>query len=176
MRDLVKEYADIDKLVEKAVEVATKAHKGQFRDDGRPYITHPIAVANICAAKYARGEDTYFCMIIGLLHDVVEDTSLTLDDLSKEGFPYIVVNAIEYLTRQKNESYTDFIKRVAKNKQATLVKLADLEHNLSDQKPGARKDKYELATELLKSLRREDKTMKHLIGACFGEKDEYSRS
>ena len=125
-----------------AFHVAYHAHQGQKRWDGTPYIEHPISVC-----KSVEGTDA---KIVALLHDVVEDTDLTLDDLSQFGEE--IVGAIEAITKRDGEKYVEYLNRVAENRLATKVKLADIEHNLSDN-PGkmskSMRDKYELAIEYL---------------------------
>jgi (p)ppGpp synthase/HD superfamily hydrolase len=90
-------------------------------------------------------------MTVAVLHDVVEDTEVTLDDLSSE-FGHVVVEAIDALSRRgKAERYVDFIARAKSNPISRMVKIADIEHNLTDLKPGSMRDKYELALHILKS-------------------------
>lgn len=106
----------------RALEVATKAHKGQVDKAGRDYIEHPKYVASLLTTPV---EQT-----TALLHDVVEDTSLTIDNLKKWGFSPEVVEAVSCLTKDKKESYETYIKGVANNALATRVKIADLTHNM----------------------------------------------
>lgn len=114
--------ATIDRwLVGRAVMVAAEAHLSQFDRAGEPYILHPLALA-------ARARDNDERMV-ALLHDVVEDTPVTLDWLTREGFPERVVRAVEALTKRAGEDYAAFIERVAKDRLATRVKLLDLAHN-----------------------------------------------
>ena len=135
----------LEDLYTRAVEIATAAHEGQTRWGGEPYITHPLAVAN------------YFHMsiekIVAVLHDVIEDTDITGNDLLDE-FPDEIVGSVLVMTHKEHESYADYIMRVRKNHIARKVKLADIKHNLSDldKNPQAhkqRKDKYQLAIKLL---------------------------
>lgn len=107
--------------VERAVQLAIFAHKGQVDKAGKPYIMHPIAVASM--------QDTEEGFIVGMLHDVVEDSDLTLDDLLKQGFSNEVVGAVELLTHAKDEDYMTYVKRIKGNELARKVKLADLKHN-----------------------------------------------
>lgn len=135
----------MDKLIDKAIKIATEAHKDQKRWGGEPYITHPERVA----ANF--GLDRPSECIVAWLHDVVEDTNITLKDLFKEGFPEYILDAIDSVSKRDGESYTDFIRRVAKNKIGLDVKMADLCDNLSAGiGPGSLKDKYELALVYLK--------------------------
>lgn len=132
--------------VEKALEIATKAHEGQFRWSGRPYIEHPKAVARIVLANtdFERNGSTFNEMLecVALLHDVVEDTKITIQDLALI-FPARVVHAVYLLTKIKNQKYLDYILAVKNNPLAREVKIADITHNLSDLDPEKKKDKYE---------------------------------
>lgn len=110
-------------LYEKAMEIASEAHSGQFDKGGMPYILHPIAVSAKCATNDAK--------IAALLHDTVEDSDfVTLQCLADDGFPKQIVDAVDALTRREYESYSDFISRVSEDPIATEVKIADLEHNM----------------------------------------------
>lgn len=107
-------------LVKKALKVAVKAHKGQFDKAGKPYIDHPIHIA-----KQMETEDE---IIVALLHDVVEDTDITLGDLRAHGFPESVINALTLLTHNDNDDYMEYIENIKSNPLAVKVKLADLRH------------------------------------------------
>ena len=110
-------------MLEKAIEIAVEAHRGQIDKAGREYILHPMRVM-------LRGRnDTE--MIVGILHDVVEDTPVTLDMLRLEGFSEEVLAAIDCITKNKGESYGTFIDRVLANPLATQIKLYDMEDNLN---------------------------------------------
>lgn len=109
-------------LLEKALQIATKAHKGQVDKAGAAYIFHPIRVANRCNTDEER--------IVALLHDTIEDTHTTPEYLLSEGFPRNVVDAILSVTRNEDESYEDFIKRARLNPIGRQVKLHDLEDNM----------------------------------------------
>ncbi|MFL0195222.1 GTP pyrophosphokinase [Clostridium sp. WILCCON 0269] len=109
-------------MLNKAIQIAVKAHEGQVDKGENPYILHPLRVMLSCNSEIER--------ICAVLHDVVEDTSVTLEDIRKEGFPDEIVNALDCLTRRRGESYEDFIERVLKNKIACNVKLADLSDNM----------------------------------------------
>lgn len=107
--------------LDRAIEIAAKAHKGQVDKGGVPYIRHCLRVM-----KRVAGEDM---KIAAVLHDVVEDTSLTLDDLRAEGFSEKVVEAVDSLTRRRGEDYSLFIMRAASNHIGLNVKMADLFEN-----------------------------------------------
>ena len=109
------------RLAEKALSIAKKAHSGQVDKGGNPYIHHPLAVAGKMETENE--------IVVALLHDVVEDTPYTLEDLKEEGFPDEVIEALEHITHAPDEDYFDYIERVKRNKISTKVKLADLWHN-----------------------------------------------
>ncbi len=108
-------------LTDKALEIAQKAHEGQVDKAGRPYIEHPIHVAE--------SMETEEEVCVALLHDVIEDTNLTLADIEKEGFPDEVIKALELLTHDDDVPYLDYVRAIAYNPIAKKVKLADLRHN-----------------------------------------------
>lgn len=110
-------------MLEKAIEIAVEAHRGQIDKAGKIYILHPIRVM-------LRGRNEVE-QIVGILHDVVEDTPVTLDMLRLEGFSEEVLDAISCITKNENEEYADFIDRVITNPLATQVKLYDLEDNMN---------------------------------------------
>lgn len=109
-------------LLEKALQIAVKAHSGQIDKAGAAYIFHPIRVSNRCSTDEER--------IVALLHDTIEDTEVTAEYLLMEGFPRNIVDAILSVTRNKDESYEDFIKRSRLNLIGRQVKLHDLEDNM----------------------------------------------
>lgn len=109
-------------LLSKALNIATKAHDWQTDKAGAPYIFHPIRVANRCSSDEER--------IVALLHDTIEDTDVTPDNLLSDGFPRSIVDAILSVTRNDDESYDDFIKRARLNSIGRQVKLHDLEDNM----------------------------------------------
>ena len=109
-------------MLNKAIQIAVKAHEGQVDKGGNPYILHPLRVMLSCNSEIER--------ICAVLHDVVEDTPVTFEEIREQGFSDEIVNALGCLTRHKGESYDDFIRRVLKNKIACSVKLADLADNM----------------------------------------------
>lgn len=109
-------------LLEKAVEIAVKAHRGQKDRYGAPYILHPLRVMNRV--------ETLREKMVAILHDVVEDTKWTFADLQREGFPKEVIAAVDCLTKRDNEPYESLISRAAANPLARKVKLADLQDNM----------------------------------------------
>ena len=111
-------------MLNKAIEIAAKAHAGQVDKGGKPYILHPLRVMmNFC-------NDDEVAQICAILHDVVEDTDITLDDLRTEGFADEIITALECLTKRDGESYDDFIGRILTNKLACKVKNGDLADNM----------------------------------------------
>lgn len=109
-------------LLDKAILIAAMAHNGQKDKGGSNYILHPLRVMISL--------DTLEEKIVGILHDVIEDTDVTSELLKEEGFPNFIIESIELLTRRKNESYFDYIDRIKKNSIVCKVKLADLNDNL----------------------------------------------
>jgi (p)ppGpp synthase/HD superfamily hydrolase len=109
-------------IIEKSLKIALKAHSGQLDKAGRPYILHPIRVMNHMDTDEERA--------VALLHDVLEDSKYTEEDLLQQGIPEVVVNAVIALTKKMNESYEGFIERVLNNKLAVKIKKADLMDNM----------------------------------------------
>lgn len=107
--------------LERAIAIAATAHAGQVDKGGAPYILHPLKVMLRMTTLEER--------IVAVLHDVVEDCAISLDDLRKEGFSEEVLSAIESVTKVPGESYEDFVERAAQNPIGRVVKLADLEEN-----------------------------------------------
>jgi (p)ppGpp synthase/HD superfamily hydrolase len=99
------------------------AHRGQLDKAGKPYVYHPLAVAG---ALISHGE---YAIHAGLLHDVVEDTPITLDTLRTLGYPAEVLNAVDSVTRRDNENYFEMIERAAADPLGCIVKMADNRHN-----------------------------------------------
>lgn len=110
------------KLTRKAMVIAYNAHYGQYDKSGVPYIFHPMHVAEQMHDEYS--------ICVALLHDTVEDTSVTLEELAKE-FPKEIVDAVALLTHDKTESYEEYLKKVITNDLAKAVKIADVNHNSS---------------------------------------------
>lgn len=105
-----------------ALILAARAHDGQTDKGGQPYILHSIRVAlKVNSLEHK---------IVALLHDILEDTEVTEDDLLASGFTRDTVDAVVCLTKEKGEDYMAFIERCKENQIARFVKLADLEDNL----------------------------------------------
>lgn len=138
-------------LTKKAMKLCFDAHKNQVDKIGMPYIFHPMCLAEKM--------DTEESIIVALLHDVVEDTDYTLDDLREMGFGDAVIEALTLMTHDPAVPYMDYVKAIGKNPLATKVKLADLRHNsdlgrldLVDQKALSRAEKYSKAIDYLESV------------------------
>lgn len=129
-------------LINKAYAIAVEAHEGQYRRDGKtPYITHPIAVAMCFNDPILKS--------IAYLHDVIEDTDVTIGYLLKQGIPMIVVNAVVVLTKRDGENYLDYILRVKNNPYAILIKIQDIKHNYSTVQK-SKQERYDMALYILK--------------------------
>jgi (p)ppGpp synthase/HD superfamily hydrolase len=107
--------------LEQAIAIAAKAHEGQVDKAGAPYVLHPLRIMLRVSTTEER--------IVAVLHDVVEDCGVSLEDLRLEGFPEVVIEAIDSVTRRSEEPYETFVRRAASNPIGRLVKLADLEDN-----------------------------------------------
>ncbi|NQF13833.1 HD domain-containing protein [Brevibacillus sp. HB1.3] len=107
--------------LEKAIVIATQAHAGQVDKGGNPYILHPLRIM----LKMSTVET----MISAVLHDVLEDTDVTVEELRNEGFSEEIIAAVIALTRNDDETYMEFVGRTKQNPIARLVKLGDLEDN-----------------------------------------------
>lgn len=138
-------------LTKKAMLTAYNAHHGQYDKSGFPYIFHPYHLAE------QMNDEISVC--IALLHDVIEDTCITVQELETE-FPQEVTEAVKLLTYDGKEDYFDYIRRLKLNPYAKLVKLADLAHNsdqsrlintadIPEQKRTYWKEKYAQAYEIL---------------------------
>jgi len=137
-------------LTKKALRIAFDAHKEQVDKTGLPYIFHPFHLA-----EQMETEDE---VITALLHDVIEDSDMTPDNLRAEGFPEHIIEAISLLTHDYSVKYdyTDYIQKIKANPLAAKIKLADLRHNsditrldVIDDKMAALQKKYEVAIKLL---------------------------
>ena len=143
-------------LVQKAMKLSYAVHHGQTDRSGVPYIFHPFHVAEaVCAVM---PEEIPVCA--ALLHDVLEDTDVTLEQLEKE-FPKEVAEAVSLLTHGEKEDYFDYIRRLRGNPIAVQVKLMDLSHNMdqsrldgcnsvTDEQKRMWEEKYKKAAALLR--------------------------
>ncbi len=136
--------------LERAIAIAAESHAGQRDKGGAPYILHPIRVMLRLQSETDQ--------IVGVLHDVVEDSEWTLDRLRAEGFQSEVLRAVGQLTRRNDESYEEFVRRASTNAIAARVKVADLEENMDlsrisepTEKDRTRLLRYERALAFLRS-------------------------
>lgn len=106
-----------------AIQVARRAHEGQLDKSGRPYIAHPLRVMGALRNEHER--------MAAVLHDVVEDTTVTLADLTEAGCPPEVLAALAAVSKQPGEDQAAYLARVAANPIALAVKLADIADNMS---------------------------------------------
>ena len=132
----------------KAMKLCYEAHKDQVDKSGLPYVFHPAHVA-----EQMTDEAT---TIVALLHDVVEDTDYTLEDLAAEGFGKEILEAVALMTHEDDVPYLDYVAKLKDNPIARAVKLADLAHNSDlsrigevDEETKQRLEKYKKATALL---------------------------
>jgi (p)ppGpp synthase/HD superfamily hydrolase len=109
--------------LQRALEISVEAHKGQKEKDGSPYVLHPIRLMLSLESSDAR--------IAALLHDVVEDTPVTIDELHSEGFSETVLTAVGLLTHLDHDDYDDYVDKLSRNPVARQVKLADLTDNMN---------------------------------------------
>ena len=107
-----------------AIRIASQVHEKQLDKGGNPYILHPLKVMGTLHTTDSE------LMAIAVLHDVIEDSEWTMEMLENEGMSSRVLDALECLTHIDGESYEDYIKRIATNKDAIRVKLEDLSHNM----------------------------------------------
>lgn len=135
-------------MLEKAIAIAVEAHRGQIDKAGKPYILHPMRVM-----LAGTTEDEMIC---GILHDVVEDTPVSIEMLTKEGFSDTVLEALQLLTHDRSIPYQDYIHSITGNLLAVQVKLYDLHDNLNRERLGEltlederRMEKYKKSQEYL---------------------------
>lgn len=137
-------------LLEKAIAVALRAHEGVLDKSGRPYILHPLHLMMQMESEEAQ--------ITAMLHDVVEDSDITLDELAEMGFPPAVLEAVDLLTHDSEAvDYAEYIEGLNGNALAQQVKLADLQHNMDSrrlpiplrERDWERLQEYRLAWEIL---------------------------
>jgi len=136
----------------KAMIIAYKMHQNQVDKVGIPYIYHPIHIA-----EQMDDEDS---TVVALLHDVIEDTNMCIDDLRNIGLNDNVLEALSCITHDNNQDYFTYIEKISKNPLAAKVKIADLKHNLDNtrlnkvtEKDTIRNKKYKKALEILQNNR-----------------------
>lgn len=134
------EEKTLDYWINLAREIAIKAHNGQFRSDGKtPYITHVEGVANAVEKRLKP---------IAWLHDVVEDTNVTLDDLRNYGFPEYIIVGVDLITHRKSVPNIVYWNAIAKNADASEVKIKDIKYNTNDAPSERQKEKYARALQV----------------------------
>lgn len=134
----------------KAMKLCFKAHKDQVDKSGMPYVFHPFHVAEQMTDEVTT--------IVALLHDVVEDTDYTLEDIAAEGFGEDILEAVALMTHEDDVPYLDYVAKLKDNPIARAVKLADLAHNSDlsrigeiDEETKQRLEKYKKAKAILES-------------------------
>ena len=110
-------------LTKKAMKIAYEAHKNQYDISGVPYIFHPMIVAS------SMQDEVTTC--VALLHDVAEDTEISLEQLAEE-FPESIMEPLRLLTHKEGTDYFEYIKKIKTNKNALKVKLSDIKHNMDE--------------------------------------------
>lgn len=142
----------LNELLSKAIIIATEAHKGQVDKGSQNYILHPLRVMS--KVKSLKGK------IVAVLHDTIEDTHITKEHLLDMGFPYEIVEAVELLSKPRQEDYLSYVARVGENELAKEVKIADLEDNMDTsrlkeitEKDLKRVEKYKKAHSILLNKR-----------------------
>ena len=135
-------------LTKKALALCFNAHRDQKDKSGMPYVFHPFHLAEQM--------DDEISTVCALLHDIVEDTSYTFNDLREMGYPEEVIEVLKLLTHDDDVPYMDYVKEISKNETAKKVKLCDLAHNSDmsrldfvDDYARARQEKYKKAIQLL---------------------------
>jgi hypothetical protein len=149
--------------IAKAIEIAARAHADQKDKEGGSYILHPLRVMMRVEGDPAR--------MVAVLHDTIEDTSLTEEDLRREGFSEDVLAALQLVTHDSRDTYADYVVRCAGNPIAKQVKLADLEDNTRLDRALVRPASLERD---LKRLHRYNLSYKFLTGAI--KEDEYRQA
>lgn len=128
-----------------AFNLAVEKHGEAVDKGGQPYILHPKYVSD----KF----EVFDFKIVGILHDIVEDTDITLIDLEKMDFPKKIIKAIDAITRRKEEKYFEYIERVKKNGIARQVKIEDLKHNLLPERINKIENNESMKSRYLKALK-----------------------
>ena len=146
-------------LTKKALQVSFNAHKDQVDKSGMPYVYHPFHLAEQMNDEYST--------CVALLHDVVEDTDVTLDEIKDFGFPDEVIEALALMTHSDDVPYLDYVRAMKDNTLARRVKLADLAHNSDlsrfdkvDEKAIQRVNKYKQAILILERAEKQSKIKK----------------
>jgi len=135
-------------ITKKALKLCFEAHKEQVDKGGMPYVFHPFHLAEQMKSEEAT--------VVALLHDLVEDTNYTVEDLANMGFGKSIVDAVALMTHEDGVEYMDYVQKIKNNPIAKEVKLADLKHNADltrldtvDENARNRREKYLKAIEFL---------------------------
>ena len=141
-------YTDLTK---KAMKLCFEKHKEQKDKTGLPYVFHPFYLATQMDDEYST--------VCALLHDVVEDSDVSFDDLINDEYPIEIIDALKLLTHNSDDDYFDYVRKVCTNKLSLKVKIADLKHNsdlsrldVIDEWALKRQEKYKKALEILKGV------------------------
>lgn len=126
------EKIKLKKLRSIAHEIVFEQFKDKVDKGGQPYEYHCLRVAEAVEKSFSEQPGVFQikCIIVAILHDIIEDTSITKEDLIKKEFDTDIIEAIEAISRRNNESYFDFVKRCKENEIARIVKRYDLEDNM----------------------------------------------
>ena len=142
----------MDELLERAIKLAVKYHKGQYDKGGNPYIEHPLRVMEDVESIEEK--------VLAILHDVLEDCDVSKDQLIKAGIPEYLVEKLAILCKGKNEKYFDYIDRIKADRLTINVKLSDLKDNMNlkrlkevTEKDINRIEKYKKAKEILEGYK-----------------------
>jgi hypothetical protein len=171
------DMSDINTQYDVAFQIATSAHFGVRQHNGRAYIEHPVIVATANTRSTTK-------KIIGLLHDVVEDSKWTLAALRKIGFSERVVLGVEAMTKKPGELYFDFVERCSLNTDARDKKIEDLTHNLDESRNDRfvteetmnRMNKYKIARAYLVAIKKGKIEAGHSIVDFVGNHKEFGDS
>ena len=138
-------------LTKKALKLCFQTHKEQVDKTGMPYVFHPFHLAEQMTDEIST--------VCALLHDVVEDSDCTFEDLDRMGFPKEVISVLRLLTHEKSVPYMEYVQTLSSNPTARAVKMADLRHNSDltrldevDEKALERAKKYKTALEFLNKI------------------------
>ena len=146
----------------RAYDVMVMAHEGQYDKGGDHYFLHPFRVSRETRKHFNWRHpefDKFIAECVALLHDVIEDSDITADDLVHEGFENAIVSRVVRMTRNEGESYMDYIKRIGEDNICRIVKMCDLKDNMDitrlkniTDKDFERLKKYHKAYNYLKNL------------------------
>lgn len=162
---LIMKKLSLSEQLELAEKIATDAHKNQYRYKHNipldKYIVHPRRIVKSLGEKYANDPNCIIYQIVAWLHDVLEDTEWTREDLISAGIGEEIVVMVEALSRQEGETYYNFIMCMDHSHMARKIKIADIEDNMNDDlQEGSLKDKYRLSLYILNEFEKKWKKFK----------------